>query len=212
MRDTAPVALVATVPSVLVIHPAVPAADLSQLLALARSRPGQLSYGSGGAGSAQHLFMEMLKQMAGVDIQHFPYRGTGPAMVDTVGGRLQMMFDTIPTALPHIRDGRVRGIAVTTAQRHSALPDTPPVAASGVPGFEAVGWYGIAVPAGTSLAIVARLNSELAALLTRPEVRAKLMAQGVDPQSATPAEFAALIERDGARWARVVREGGIRVE
>ena len=212
VRDTAPVALVATVPSVLVVHPAVPAANLAELLSLARSRPGQLSYGSGGAGSAQHLFMEMLKQMAGLDIQHIPYRGTGPAMVETVGGRLQMMFDNIPTALPHIRDGRVRAIAVTTAQRHSAMPDVPAIAASGVPGYEAVGWYGIAVPAGTPPEIVTRLHSELAALLSRPEVRAKLTAQGVDPEPAPPAEFATLIERDRARWSRVVREGRIRVE
>lgn len=212
VRDTAPVALIATVPSVLVVHPAVPAANLAELLALARSRPGELSYGSGGTGSAQHLFMELLKQMARVDIQHIPYRGTGPSMVDTVGGRLQMMFDTIPTALPHIRDGRVRAVAVTTAGRHSALPDVPPIAESGVSGYEGLGWYGIAVPTGTPPAIVARLHRELATLLARPDVRAKLTAQGVDPEPGGPAEFAALIERDRARWARVIREGGIRVE
>lgn len=211
-RDTAPVALVATVPSVLVVHPAVPAANLAELLALARSRPGQLSYGSGGTGSAQHLFMELLKQMAEIDIQHIPYRGTGPAMVDTVGGRLQMMFDTIPTALPHIRDGRVRPIAVTTTRRHSALPEVPPIAEAGVPGYEGLGWYGIAVPTGTPQPIVARLHREVAGLLARPEFRAKLTAQGVDPEPGTPAEFVALIERDRARWTRVIRDGGIRVE
>ncbi len=212
VRDTTPVARVATVPSVLVVHPAVPAANLAELLALARSQPGQLSYGSSGTGSAQHLFMELLKQMAGLDIQHIPYRGTGPAMVDTIGGRLQMMFDTIPTALPHIRDGRVRAVAVTTARRHAALPDVPPIAEAGVPGYEGVGWYGIAVPTGTPPAIVARLHRELAALLARSEIRAKLTAQGVDAEPGTPAEFAALIERDRTRWSRVVREGGIRVE
>jgi tripartite-type tricarboxylate transporter receptor subunit TctC len=123
-----------------------------------------------------------------------------------------MMFDTIPTALPHIRDGRVRAIAVTTVRPHSALPGVPPIAEAGVPGYEGLGWYGLAVPAGTPQPIIARLHREVAALIARPEFRAKLTAQGVDPEPGTPAEFAALIERDRARWTRVIREGGIRVE
>ncbi|WP_198374660.1 Bug family tripartite tricarboxylate transporter substrate binding protein [Neoroseomonas rubea] len=210
-RDLAPIALVAAVASVLVVHPAVNARTLAELLALARAEPGRLNYGSSGIGSAQHLFAELVKQQANVDITHVPYRGTGPAMVDTVGGRLTMMFDTTPTALPHIRDGRVRPIAVTSARRDPALPDVPTIGET-LPGYEALGWYGILGPAGTPAAVVERMNREVNALLGRAEFRAKLAAQGVEPLAGTPAEFAALIARDRARWGEVIRRGNIRAD
>jgi tripartite-type tricarboxylate transporter receptor subunit TctC len=210
-RDLTPITPVAVVASVLVVHPSVNARTLPELLALARAEPGRLNYGSSGIGSAQHLFMELLKQQANVDIAHIPYRGTGPAMVDTVGGRLTMMFDTTPTALPHIRDGRVRAIAVTSARRDPALPDVPAIGET-VQGYEALGWYGILGPANTAPAAVERLNREVNALLANPGFRAKLAAQGVEPMGGTAAEFAALIARDRARWTDVIRRGNIRVD
>jgi tripartite-type tricarboxylate transporter receptor subunit TctC len=211
-RDFAPVAMIATVPSVFVVHPDVPARTLQELLALAHAQPGRLSYASGGNGSAQHLFGELLKQLAQVDIQHVPYRGGGPAMTDTIAGRVQILCDTVPLALPHIRDGRVRALAVTTAGRHPALPDVPSVAEAGVAGYEALGWYGIAAPTGTPAPVVERLNREVNAALARPAFRDKLAGQGADPAPGTPADFAAVIERDRARWTKVIRDAGVRAD
>ncbi len=210
-RDLVPVVPVAAVASVLVVHPSVNARTLPDLLALARAEPGKLNYGSSGIGSAQHLFMELLKQQANVDITHIPYRGTGPAMIDTVGGRLTMMFDTTPTALPHIRDGRVRAIAVTSARRDPALPDVPTIGET-LQGYDALGWYGIFSPTGTPAAAVERMSREVNALLRRPDFIAKLAAQGVEPLPGTPAEFTALMTRDRTRWGEVIRRGNIRVD
>ncbi|MEI6161410.1 MAG: tripartite tricarboxylate transporter substrate binding protein [Roseococcus sp.] len=209
-RDLAPVAMVSIVPSIFVVNPAVPANNMAELIALARARPGQLSYASGGNGTAQHLFGEMLKQMAGLDIQHIPYRGGGPALTDTIAGRVQILCDTLPLALPHIREGRVRAVGVTTAQRHPSLPDVPTVAESGVPGYEAVGWYGMAAPAGTPEALITRMNREVNALLEKPALKERMSAQGSDPLAMTPAAFHARIAEDRARWARVIRDGNIR--
>lgn len=209
-RDLLPVAMVAIVPSVFVVHPAVPANDMAELMALARAQPGQLSYASGGNGTAQHLFGEMLKQMAGLDIQHIPYRGGGPALTDTIAGRVQILCDTLPLALPHVREGRVRAVGVTTAQRHPSLPEVPAVAESGVPGYEAVGWYGMAAPLGTPGALVARMNREVNAILENPALRARMAAQGSDALTMSPAAFGARIAEDRARWARVIRAGNIR--
>lgn len=209
-RDLAPVAMVSIVPSVFVVNAAVPANNMAELIALARARPGQLSYASGGNGTAQHLFGEMLKQMAGLDIQHVPYRGGGPALTDTIAGRVQILCDTLPLSLPHIREGRVRAVGVTTAQRHPSLPDVPTVAESGVAGYEAVGWYGMAAPAGTPEALVARMNREVNMLLEKPLLRERMSAQGSDPLAMTPAAFQARIAEDRARWARVIRDGNIR--
>ncbi|MBR0652418.1 tripartite tricarboxylate transporter substrate binding protein [Roseomonas terrae] len=211
-RDLVPIAPVAAVASVLVVHPSVNARTLPELLALARAEPGKLNYGSAGIGSAQHLFMELLKQLANVDITHVPYRGTGPAMVDTVGGRLTMMFDTTPTALPHIRDGRVRTIAVSSARRDPALPDIPTIAETGVAGYEAIGWYGVFGPTGIPAPVIERLNREITGLLSRPEFRAKLTAQGVEAMGGTAAEFTAMVAEDRQRWAEVIRRGNIRVD
>ncbi len=211
-RDLAPVAMVSIVPSIFVVNPAVPANNMAELIALARARPGQLSYASGGNGTAQHLFGEMLKQMAGLDILHVPYRGGGPALTDTIAGRVQILCDTLPLALPHIREGRVRAVGVTTAQRHPALPEVPTVAESGVPGYEAVGWYGMAAPTGTPEPLVTRMNREVNALLEKPSLKERMSAQGSDPLPMTPAAFQARIAEDRARWARVIRDGNIRAD
>jgi tripartite-type tricarboxylate transporter receptor subunit TctC len=211
-RDLAPVAMVSIVPSIFVVNAAVPANNMAELIALARARPGQLSYASGGNGTAQHLFGEMLKQMAGLDILHVPYRGGGPALTDTIAGRVQILCDTLPLALPHVREGRVRAVAVTTAQRHPSLPDVPTVAESGVPGYEAVGWYGMAAPAGTPEALITRMNREVNALLEKPLLKERMSAQGSDPLPMTPTAFQARIAEDRARWARVIRDGNIRAD
>ena len=211
-KDLVPVAMVSTVASVLVVHPSVQARNLGELLAMARAKPGELNYGSSGTGSAQHLFMELLKQMIGVDITHVPYRGTGPAMVDTIGGRLSMMFDTTPTALPHIQGGRVRPIAVTTARRDPALPDVPTIAEAGVAGYEGVGFYGLMAPAGTPTAIVDRLHREVNAALGREAFRARLVVQGTEPAPMTQEAFRSFIATDRERWARVIRDGNIKVD
>lgn len=211
-RDLAPVSMVATVASILVVHPSVSATTLPELLAQVRAQPGRLSYASAGNGSSIHLFMELMKSLAGVDIQHIPYRGGGPAMVDVIGGRVAMMFDTIPTAMPHVREGRVRVLAVSTARRHPTLPDVPTVAESGVPGFEAVGWYGLLVPLGTPDAAITRYNREVAAALERPALRARLQSVGVDPAPSTPSDFATFVANDRARWTRLVQTVGIRLD
>jgi tripartite-type tricarboxylate transporter receptor subunit TctC len=209
-RDLLPVGMVATVASILVVHPSIAATTLPELLALLRARPGQFTYASAGNGSSIHLFMELMKNLAGLDIQHIPYRGGGPAMVDVIAGRVNMMFDTIPTAMPHVRDNRVRVLAVTTAARHPTLPEVPTVAEAGVPGYEAVGWYGLLVPLQTPEGAIARYNREVAAAIARPAFRARLESIGVDPSPSTPADFAAFVERDRARWTRLVQMAGIR--
>jgi tripartite-type tricarboxylate transporter receptor subunit TctC len=210
LRDLAPVAMVATVPSIFVVHPAVPAQDMAELIALARAQPGQLSYASGGNGTAQHLFGEMLKQMANLDIQHIPYRGGGPALADTIAGRVQILCDTLPLSLQHVREGRVRAVGVTTAQRHPVLPNLPSVAESGVPGYEAVGWYGMASPAGTPTELIARMNATVNELIARPALRDRLASQGADPLAMIPAAFGERAVRDRAIYARVIRAGSIR--
>jgi tripartite-type tricarboxylate transporter receptor subunit TctC len=209
-RDLAPVAMVAGVPSVFAVHPSVPANNMAELIALARAQPGRLSYASGGTGSATHLFVELLKQMAGLDILHVPYRGSGPSITDTVAGRVQFLCDTLPASLGHIREGRLRAVGMTTAARHPALPDVPTVAESGVPGYEAVGWYGMAAPAATPPALIARMNAEVNRLLTQPALRERLAGLGADPLPMTPAAFGAFIAEDRARWGRVIRDGNIR--
>jgi len=157
-----------------------------------------------------HLVMELMKSLAGVDIPHVPYRGDGPAMVDVIGGRVAMMFGTIPSAMPHVRDGRVRVPAVSSAAWHMTLPDVPTVAEADVPGFEAVGLYGLLAPLATPESAIARYTSEVASVLGRPALRARMQAIGVDPAPGSPATFAAFVERDRARWTQPVRSVGIR--
>ena len=211
-KDLVPVAPVASVASVLVVHPSVRANTLQELLAFAKAEPGKLTFGSAGIGGATHLAMELLKNLANVDLVHVPYRGTAPAMTDVLGGRLSMMFDTVPTAIPHIQSGGVRALAVSTPQRHPVLPDVPTVAEAGVPGYDAVGWYGVFAPASTPEPIIARLSSIIKAALEKPEFRARLTAQGVDPLPGGPAEFKTFVAKDRARWTDVIRAANIKVE
>ena len=214
-RSFTPVAWVARVPNVLVVNASVPARSLKELVALAKSRPGHLSYGSGGNGSAAHTTMEYLKMQTGTSFLHIPYRGTAPSVTDTLGGQIQVLFTGIPALLPHIKSGKLRALAVSSPKRLALLPDVPTVAESGVPGtkdFEADQWYGLVAPAGTPAAIVALLNQHVNKALASEEVRLRLAAEGAEATPASPQVFAQLIAREIPRWAKVIKSAGITLD
>ena len=212
VRDFAPVTLAATAPNVLVVNPALPAKSLAEFIALAKAKPGALSYGTPGIGTSPHLSMELLKSMAGIDLQHVPYRGTAAAVTDVIGGQIAATFANAFTAKPQVDSGRVRALAVSGPNRIEAFPAVPPVAEAGVPGYEAMQWYGIVAPAGTPGPIIARLHAEAARALQSDEMKEKLALDGAQPVGSTPAEFAALIRRELEKWTRVVRAAGIEVQ
>jgi len=209
VRDFAPITLTATAPNVLLVHPAVPAQSLAEFIALAKAKPGALSYGTPGIGTSPHLSMELLKSMAGIDLQHVPYKGTAAAVTDVIGGQIAATFANALTAKPQVDAGRVRALAITGPRRIEALPGVPPVAEAGVPGYEAMQWYGLLAPAGTPAAIVARLNGEALKALRSAEMKERLAADGAEPLGGSPAEFAALILRELDKWTRVARAAGI---
>lgn len=214
-RSFTPVAWVARVPNVLVVNASVPARNLKELVALAKSRPGHLSYGSGGNGSAAHTTMEYLKMQTGTSFLHIPYRGTAPSVTDTLGGQIHVLFTGIPALLPHIRSGKLRAIAVSSPRRLALLPDVPTVAESGVPGtkdFEADQWYGLVAPAGTPASIVALLNQHANKALASEEVRSRLAAEGAEATPASPQVFAQLIAKEIPRWAQVIRNARITLD
>jgi tripartite-type tricarboxylate transporter receptor subunit TctC len=211
-KSFAQVAIVGTVPLVFVVHPSVKANTLQELIALAKSTPGALTYASAGNGSPQHLAGEMFKRMAGVDMLHVPYKGSGPAMTDLMGAQVQVMIETAPAAQPHIKSGKLRALATTTAQPVGTLPGVPTAAQAGLPGFEVASMFGVAAPAGTPPAVVARLSAALKAILGQPEVREQLLAQGAIATWTTPDDAAQAIRNEYARWARVIKEGNIKAE
>jgi tripartite-type tricarboxylate transporter receptor subunit TctC len=212
LKDFAPITLLATTPYVLVVHPSVPAANTRELIALAKSQPGKLSYASGGSGSAPHLIGEMFRSRAGIDVLHVPYKGSSPAKIDLVAGRVQMFFTGIPPVLGDIRSGALRAVGVTTAKRTSTLPDVPTIAESGVPGFDVAPWFGTLVPARTPAQIVDRLNAESVKVLRNASVRERLARGGVDVVGNTPQAFAAFIRAEMQKWAQAVKDSGARVE
>jgi tripartite-type tricarboxylate transporter receptor subunit TctC len=209
VRDFAPVALAATAPNVLIVNPALPAQTLAEFIALAKKKPGALSYGTPGIGTSPHLSMELLKSMAGIDLQHVPYRGTAAAVTDLIGGQIAATFANALTAKPQVDAGRVRALAVSGPRRIEALAAVPPVAEAGVPGYEAMQWYGLVAPAGTPALVIARLNAEAVKALQSDEMREKLALDGAQPVGSSPAEFAALIKSELEKWARVARAAGI---
>jgi tripartite-type tricarboxylate transporter receptor subunit TctC len=208
VRDFAPVTLAATAPNILIVNTALPAKSLAELIALAKARPGALSYGTPGVGTSPHMAMELLKSMAGVDIQHVPYKGTAPALTDVMSGQIAAMFANALTARPQIDSGRVRALAVSGPQRIEALPGVAPVADT-VPGYEAMQWYGLVAPAGTPPAIIARLNAEALKALRSDEMKERLALDGAEPVGSTPAEFGALIRSELEKWRRVARSANI---
>jgi tripartite-type tricarboxylate transporter receptor subunit TctC len=211
IRDFAPITLFAKVPNILVVHPSVPVKTLQELLAVGRTKPGTLNYASGGSGSAAHLAVEYLKLETKTDFVHVPYKGTGPAMGDLIGGQVNFTMTGLVPALPHVRSGKLRPIAVASPTRHPLVPDVPTIAESGVPGFDATQWYGVAAPAGTPAAIVDRLALEVKKSLDRPDFKKRLEAEGAEPVGNTPAEFAAIIKSEIVRWRRVIVEGKVSV-
>lgn len=214
-RDFAPVAWVARVPNVLVVHPSVAAQNVREFVALAKSRPGSLSYGSGGNGSAAHITMEYLKLQAGVSLLHIPYRGTAPSVNDLLAGQIQALFTGVPALLPHIKAGKMRALAVSSPKRLALLPQVPTMAESGVPGtagFEADQWYGLVAPAGTPADVVAALNEQINKALGSPEVATRFATEGAEPSPTTPATFGQLIDREVKRWEKVVRAAKVTVD
>jgi tripartite-type tricarboxylate transporter receptor subunit TctC len=212
VKDFAPVSLVATVPNVVVTYPSVPANTLAEFIALAKTRLGAMNFGSGGSGTSNHLAGELFNIVAGVKLVHVPYKGVNLAMNDVLSGQVQMVVIGIPAAAPHIKAGRLRALAIVAARRAAALPDVPTAAEAGLPGFEVTTWYGVLAPAGTPRSIVTRLNSELGIAMHAPELRDRLDAMATDPLTSTPEEFAALIRQEIAKWAKVVREAGLKAD
>ncbi len=212
VKDFAPVILVAGVPNVLVVNPAVPANSVQELIAYAKANPGKLNFASSGSGTSIHLSGELFKVMAGVQMTHIPYKGSAPALADLLGGQVQLMFDNLPPSLPQIKAGKLRALAVTSTARAPALPDTPTIAESGLPGFEASSWFGLLAPAGTPPAIIAKLNAEIAKWLATPEAREQLAAIGANIAAGTPEDFARHIQAETAKWAKVVKESGAKVD
>jgi tripartite-type tricarboxylate transporter receptor subunit TctC len=212
VKDFAPITLIARVPNLLVVNPSIPAASVPELIALLKANPAKYTFASSGNGTSQHLSGELFKTMAGVDMQHVPYKGSPPALQDVVAGQVSMTFDNITTALPLAKGGKLRALAVTTARRSSVAPDIPTLAESGLPGFEVGSWQGVFAPAGTPPDIVKRLNTEIVKILNTPETRDKLTALGAEPVGNSPEEFAAMVKAEVVRWADVVKKSGAKVD
>jgi len=212
VKDFEPVTLFALVPNVVVVHPSVKANTLKELIALLKANPGRLDFASSGNGTSIHLSAELFKSMTGTFMTHIPYRGSAPAIADLLAGQTQLMFDNLPSALPHIKAGKLRALAVTSAKRAVALPDVPTVAEAGVPGYEASSWFGVVAPAGTPKAIRDKTQQAIAKAWTTPEVREKLLGQGADPVANTPEEFGKYIDDEIAKWAKVVKASGAKID
>ena len=211
-RDFTPVTLIATFSNLLVVHPDVAAKSVSELIALAKAKPGTLTYGSPGTGSQPHLGGEFLKLMAGIDIAHVPYNGTAPALRDLLGGQITFMFAQTSAALPHVQAGKLRALGVASAKRAAQLPDLPTIAEGGLPGFEAVSWYALLAPAGTPKEVTSKLQAEVARILQMPDIREKLAAQGGEGVGNTPEQLSALLRGESARYADIVKRANIKAE
>ena len=212
-RDFAPIALAAAVPHLVVVHPSVPVATLKDLVAYLKTQAGKLTFPSAGNGSMPHLAGEVFQSLAGVKLVHVPYKGSGQSMQDLLGGQHLVAFDTMPASAPHVRSGKLRAVAVSTAQRVPSFPDVPTAEEAGVPGYVVITWYGVFAPAGTPGAIVNRLHADLVRAMQTPDVRAKLEGIGADGSvSRSPEEFAALVRADTARYAKIVKDIGLRID
>jgi len=212
IKSFTPIAFLASSPNVVVVNPEVPAKTLSEFIALAKKQPGKIQYASGGVGSFMHLGGELFKLSAGVNLLHVPFRGGGPAMIDVVGGHTNAIFATVPTATPQVKSGKARALAVGAAKRQSVLPDVPTATEAGLPGYDVANWVGIVAPAGTPAAIVDKLNKEIAAAMQSPEVQKQLANEGAETTTMTAAEFGDFMEKELAKWGRVVKEGGIKAQ
>ena len=211
-KDFAPVSNVAFVPFFLIANPSLPVHNLQELVALASAKPGELMLGHGGNGTAMHLSGELFKLMAKIQLVNVPYKGSGPAAVDTMGGQLPLAIVDVASAITQVKAGRLKALAVTTAKRISVAPDVPTFAEAGLPGYEAIGWFGVVMPAGTPPDIVGRMNTELVAALKRQEIRERVIAAGAEPSPSTPEEFGALIRSEIVKWAEVVKASGAKLD
>jgi tripartite-type tricarboxylate transporter receptor subunit TctC len=212
VRDFVPVTQVASTPNVLIVNPSIPAANVKEFIAYTKANPGTLNFGSGSTGSAGHLAGELFKAMAGVEMTHIPYKGAAPAMQDLIGGQIQLMFDNLASALGQVRAGKVKALAVTTAQRSALAPELPTIAESGLPGFDISTWFGIFVPSGTSREVVERLHTEFTRALGAPDVRERMLNLGAEPVGSKPLEFSAYIRSELAKYARVIKASGARAD
>ncbi len=208
----APITQIGSAPNVLVIHPSLPANSVQELTVLARAQPGKIDYASSGNGSAQHLFGALFLSMAKINMMHIPYKGSGPATADLLGGQVKVGFPGIALALPHHKAGRLRALAVTTAQRSPQMPDVPSIAEAGVPGYDATLWHGLLVPRGTPGAIIAKLNREITRLLQTREVQTAFTNTGTDAVASTPEAFGAFVKAEHDKWGRVIREIGLQIQ
>ena len=212
IKDFASISLMATTCYVLSVHPSMPVSNARQLVALAKARPGQLTFSSPGSGTPNHLSGEMLKMLTGIDMQHVPYKGSAQAIADVIGGQIALSFENIVVASPYVKSGRLKALAVTSAKRAGALPAVPTMADSGVPGFEAVGWFGVVVPAATPKDVVMKLNGEMARMLAAPDVKERISSLGAEVVSTTPEGMDEFNRAQIALWARVVKASGARAE
>ncbi|MET3464690.1 MULTISPECIES: tripartite tricarboxylate transporter substrate binding protein [unclassified Variovorax] len=212
VKDFEPVGLIAKIPNILVVNPKLPIRSVADYLRFAKEQPDGITFASSGSGSSIHLSGEMFKMKAGLKMLHVPYRGSAPAITDLLGGQVQSMFDNMPSALPHVQGGRLRAIAITSAQRSPLLPDVPTVAESGYPGFDVQSWFGLAAPAGTPHPVIERLNAALDKVMAAPEVRQRLRDLGATPEAGTPEQMRALAVAEIKRWREVVKASGAKAE
>jgi tripartite-type tricarboxylate transporter receptor subunit TctC len=212
LRDFVPISAVASGPFALVVHPSVPAKSLKELIAMAKAKPGSLNYGSSGAGASPHLAGELLKSMAGIDLVHIPYKGVGPALTDVIAGQIDAMFADVHLVTSHEKAGKLRVLAVTSAERTRAMPETPTVSEAGVPGYDAVLWYALLAPKGLSKEIVSLWNTEVNRIIQTQEIRERFAAGGLEPSPSTLEETAAMLKREVERWAKVVKQANIKID
>ncbi|HEY5580114.1 MAG TPA: tripartite tricarboxylate transporter substrate binding protein [Rhodoferax sp.] len=212
IKDFAPLTRVANVPNLLVANPAKPYKSVVELIAYAKANPGKVNFGSSGNGTSIHLSGELFKTMANVEITHVPYKGSAPAVTDLLGGQIDIMFDNLPSSIQHVRSGKLRPLAVTTANRSPELPNVPTIAEAGLPGYEATSWFGLFAPAGTPPAVISKLNTAIVKVLGQADVRKKISEQGAEVYSETPEQFAAFIQKEVVKWGKVVRDSGASVD